>query len=470
MGITDFLKVHIAGSDFNLRCLSLDRKKNIVFEFSQLILYVVAYIIVSKFQYGMLFILNSKISRRVYRLYCKFWYYIPILGVINIGIANSISNFLFHVFPPFLNRISTVLEVLFYYEILQMTFSKEGNIKIYFTNDSEELLIMNSNQLLTTLIISNHRSVVDYILINVLLYRNFNGNWESMSRSDILKRAWNETLNIHPQAKFISWGDIFKLPTLYLLINILTKNENHVIDSGNIIRYLNTWGNQVFVLFPEVNILTTELGIIQRKINQNYYPHVMKYYNVLYPRYKMFVNVINAFAQLCDIKKSLLNRKLIYPRHIISEATVRISNKVDKILKEDDSIPLVFGNYESVGQQNELLINSKDQKIFLNKYLYDLSVVYYKAKVVEKSHDHVKGTLKPQKGVQLEQIVPSLFDIFFANYKRGRDPIIVIVDIRRHRIDQLLPLKNEKLEKWLEILWMKKERLIIENEAKISLK
>ena len=111
--------------------------------------------------------------------------------------------------------------------------------------------------------------------------------------------------------------------------------------------------------------------------------------------------------------------------------------------------------------------NSTTSPIRLNRYIYDFTLVYYRPRSTtttttasySHNHDNETGNLKLHNGTQLEQVVPSLLDLF---HNRGR-PLFVVVDVARYPVADLLPLSDSKLEKWLEQQWSYKDRVISRN-------
>ena len=58
------------------------------------------------------------------------------------------------------------------------------------------------------------------------------------------------------------------------------------------------------------------------------------------------------------------------------------------------------------------------------------------------------------------------------NNIKDKDPIVVMVNVKKHQIQPLLAYNDESLEKWLENKWIEKDRLIesLQKNIKIETK
>lgn len=369
-------------------------------------------------------------------------YFIPILGGWLLGLWDQIDNFLDEIILKYLHKMNQILPLMVHIIIVRKFFVNNKNIKIFYTHSSDDVLLYSDDKLLTTLLISNHRSLNDYFLIiYMILYKN-GAIKETDGLTDTFIKLWDcEEIRDKIRFEFLSWGSIYNLPTWKLFKNITLKDENVAISSDTLKESIQTKGEQVFILFPEVNILTTELSIIQRKLNQDYYPFVNKYYNVLSPRFQQFINTLTGFK---DVVNSTLNQK-------------GPSGKF--FMKRKKSV-----------QANEE-VTSQDKLILFNKFLYDITIVYYTPKLVSNGHNHDSGNLKVINGIQIEEINPSFFKLFQSknNSEISPEPTIIVIDVQKHPVSPLLLMNAKKLEKWVELQWVRKESLINNLHSEVSL-
>lgn len=118
---------------------------------------------------------------------------------------------------------------------------------------------------------------------------------------------------------------MFNFPRLDLLKNIFFKDETLALSSNELRDILERQNNQAITIFPEVNIMSLELSIIQRKLHQDF-PFVINFYNLLYPRFKNFTALMAAFSSIKNIKRKK-NRN-----NIIKEARYLFHRELDKLV------------------------------------------------------------------------------------------------------------------------------------------
>ncbi|SMN20521.1 similar to Saccharomyces cerevisiae YOR298W MUM3 Protein of unknown function involved in the organization of the outer spore wall layers [Maudiozyma saulgeensis] len=467
MGILSFFKTHIIGHNVQVTKLS----PNILFFFTVSLCKIIIFIFLYYLTYFIHMFLASKINSKIFlsfrRIYINFWKTIPICGIYKIKLLDDSVQFLLDFVLPRLQNLISVWELFFNVTLIDQLFGNKETVPILFTEKSEEFKIIENNILVTTLIISNHRSINDYILIYHLIYEQLNSTEDKFSKATILKQLWFENdiskYNNLLRIRFIGWGNIFKLIQVEILKDIAIKDENSKITSKSVLNLLKKNGNEIMIVFPEVNILTTELGMMQRKINENYSPFVSKFYNVLYPRFNTFVNIIVAFQEFFPKKHA---KRSIFHRDKLIKVTDSLNKKVATRLNTDDKTD----NWVVNGHDKTELIKLSDTDVQMNQFMYDFTIIYYRVKYTNDGHDHDKGNLKVHRGIQLEQIAPSLIELMFNNISTVVDPIIVMIDIRKHELPYILNLKPKKLERWLELQWLNKEQLIKTNECNVVLK
>ncbi|ODV83279.1 hypothetical protein CANARDRAFT_209231 [[Candida] arabinofermentans NRRL YB-2248] len=151
------------------------------------------------------------------------------------------------------------------------------------------------------LIISNHCSLVDYIIFPYLIL-------ESTKDKQAIQEDLS-TINL-PRLNFFTWFSIWDIPNFRLFRNIYQSDENWELNDDTLQITFNKFldSNERFVewliTFPEVNIFSLKDWKLQKSLNEKYYLPNLN--NLLYPRYSSFKNVINGlygsqFTRLYDI-------------------------------------------------------------------------------------------------------------------------------------------------------------------------
>lgn len=134
-----------------------------------------------------------------------------------------------------------------------------------------------NNQLKNSIIISNHRSLFDFILIYYL--------------KSLVEKKTNDQIKL----SFFNWNLLWRVPTIKNIVELLRNDENWRLDLllleskiSNLTKYFkNNW----VVHFPEVNIFTERnLYLQNQQVDQFYLPKLDK---LLYPRFDNFSNIIS---------------------------------------------------------------------------------------------------------------------------------------------------------------------------------
>lgn len=396
---------------------------------------------------------------------------------------------------PGLEKLSQVVQLCFQLHVVEMTLKDKKNVQIFVTAESDDLnLYDENNRVMTTLLISNHRSINDYVLINYLLQHSGYNSISFANKREILKNFWSTGELSFPRLKFLTWGKVVNFPHLSLIKNILIKDENSFVMPKEIKQHLSKDGNEVVTIFPEVNILTTELSIVQRKLNQDY-SFVAKFYNVLYPRFKSFISVVRCFGNINRVKtkhhSSVFDNAKKILNNGVDKFVIKASSQSENTVEQDFAqASMVLGLQNSYGgeikEEPSKCNNGKQEKavpkelIRVNRNLFDFTIVYYKPKCTNTKfdHDHLNGQFKLHNGYQLEQVNPSFFEMLQPEkvsieenptYTTTKPPIVIMIHIKKHELGPLLPAKGRNLEKWLENQWSQKDKLIdcIENGISI---
>lgn len=225
----------------------------------------------------------------------------------------------------------------------------------------------------SSLVISNHQSLVDYIVMTYLAKVSVQDKDFKYSSSDSL--LWT------PRVNFFTWFSLWRMPSLKILFNMMQCDENWELeDSLN-----NSTLSKVFqkkslewvVLFPEINIFTPSNKFLQTRHSEKYFLPVFD--NLLYPRFSALYNAVQYMHSTGDFK--------------------------------------------------------------LTK-LYDITISYQK---IPRSKD--------QSMLQTDTPV-TLIDIFASRHK-----IVINIHVKTRMITRI-PLKRKKLEKWLEKVWLEKDKLL----------
>ncbi|AAS53895.1 AFR524Wp [Eremothecium gossypii ATCC 10895] len=360
---------------------------------------------------------------------------------------------------PFLDEMVRLTEYAFHVKMINDTICGD-NVKIIVTGDPFSLDYVEAAPL-TSVIISNHRSVIDYAVISKLVLETQERipNHNKFLMSTAKKRRF-----VHPPPfRFLTWAKITNFPTLSLFFNIWSKDENSIVSATTIHSHLMKHRNTTFVLFPEVNSITPELVMIQQKLLKSKYEDTPSLKQVLYPRYKQFNSLVKDLACWKKVKK----------RNSIMEKVV---DRLDKWIHDDDLLDQDLIELESFLTAEEDAAatqrSSNVEQIRINEFMYNLTIVYYQPVLKCNDpdhiheHNHAVGIKDPH--YQLEHITPSLWDMYRA--QEADQPIVIRVHIDRHRMDPLLQMKSRHVEKWLENYWCEKDKQIAVMDTAVKLK
>lgn len=500
MTIRESIETHFVGPNLEIQNWSISDWVLISKRIVILASYAVLHTIVKILQKLLQIFVDNPIVGVILVVNSSLWKFVPIFGRYAKRILPRIISHVKERLIPLLGKILQLIQLSFQLHIVEMTLKNKKNIQIFITAESDDLDLFDSaEKLRTTLLLSNHRSINDYMLINYLVQSCSPSTAGHFKKRHLLRQFWERGQVPIPPLNFISWGKICNFPHISLMKNILTQDENTFVPPRKIKEHLKTNGNQVLTIFPEVNIMTTELAIVQRKLNQDY-PFVTRFYNVLYPRFRNFISLIKCFANINHVKRRQHNT-------LFDHAKLFFENGMDKLIykttvhgkqqgvdQEHANAAMIVGlpnsldhvemtlSDESPKQESPEKFSSVDEhreNISINPYLYDLTIVYYRPKYTSTGHDHVHGRIQIHNGYQLEQVNPSLLEMLkpegksFSNSDANLSllpPIVVMVHIKKHELGPLLPIKGRNLEKWLEFQWYEKDRLIdsIENGIRIK--
>ena len=489
MALKDSFQTHIIGSILDVGSWEVSDWIRVIIRLLILGGYVLVQTLISFKIFIMELFVSNPITQLILNINGAIWSCIPIFGKYGKKIVPRLLSIVQDILIPNLKKLEMLVKLSFQLHLVEMTLKDKKNVQIFVTAESDDLEIYDSQgNLKTTLILANHRSLNDYMLINYLIQNCSRGDLLRKGKKHILKKSWQENEIPIPRLNFITWGKIVNFPHLSLMKNILMMDENAFVPPTKIKNHLTRTGNQVLTIFPEVNIMTTELSIVQRKLNQDY-PFGAKFYNVLYPRFKTFISTIKCFAYIKHVKLKEQNGLLSNARHLLT-------NGVDKIIlkaqskhtnEEENAQASMIVDLPNFYETAEMTIASGDveepeqikEPVVISQDLYDLTMIYYKPRYTNVGHDHINGQFTLHDGYQLEQVNPSIFEMLKPekdfksrddNYTCSKPPIVIMIHIRKHELGPLLPAKGRNLEKWLESQWLEKDKMIdsIENGIKIK--
>lgn len=252
-------------------------------------------------------------------------------------------------------------------------------------NDVETIVIGDKLEAENAVFISNHRSLIDYIIFPYLATQiSENNKFKSIMDQQKALFARDLTSILLPRLSFFTWFQIWNMPSLRFWKDISQTDENWELDGDTMASTFNEYlddfdGVQWLVTFPEVNIYTEANSKMEQVVGEKYY--IPPLTHVLYPRFSGFSNCIGG------LYKSTFNR------------------------------------------------------------VYDTTILY-----IRKKED---GTISFQ--------APTLLEAFGLT----KDKFTVLIHIHGKLMNHV-PLRRDKLEKWVERRWVKKDHLLEKLESKVK--
>ncbi|SCU83900.1 LAMI_0C05248g1_1 [Lachancea mirantina] len=409
--------------------------------------------------------LANGVVKSIFNLGLKISVRVPIIGSFLACNLNRKASFMNEKLKPAMLEIEEFLGLVFNLSLIEIALMND-NVELVVTGDKMDLAT-EKGESKTSLIISNHRSVVDYLLIQFLV---LSGSGSLVgARKLLLDRIRNPKLRPPtPHVRFLTWGKIIALPTLSFFKSLFLNDENVSLPSATITSFLQSRGNHVFAVFPEVNILTPEVRIVQRKLAHNQF--LPRLDNVLYPRFRNFVSVVKSFAQLQNVSRS---RRKYY----LSKVATGVDMALSKARKFNDkwehagqspdyNLYLGSNAADAAHIDNELTKPPPGHTIHFDQFIWDVTIVYYRAQIPEPSQHsrlHIHERPVSQKEpfhYQLQQITPSILQML--SFGSSVSPIIIRANISKYPLSRLTSMRDRKLENWLENLWCKKDLEIAE--------
>lgn len=268
-------------------------------------------------------------------------------------------------------------------------------------------------------VLSNHRSIFDYILLQYIFQ--------------------NKQIDKVSPNYMLTWGRLVKIPGIRTMINIFKKNENYKIKSSKVLdKYDN---NTPVILFPEVNVMTKEVKIIHDKLCVQEGTRIFK--ETLSPRYDSFLKLVGVVSKSENIENEyFFNVTLTYYK--LEAIPVEESTHICLAHKKETSLadlrnPLNW--YKSVLNFNQIKQAKIDSKKQTGKCKY-----------------------------QLLQIIPSLFECFYAFNRTEKQPLIIRVHIEKIPMLLLKDKSKKKLELFLENKFAAKDDIINQFESSLKVK
>lgn len=175
-------------------------------------------------------------------------------------------------FPQFAESTKRLCSVLFWDLTIYLALFNEVDIQV--TGDSMKPE--------SALIISNHQSLADHVIVAWLA--------RSLRKHHLIKK-----FNLVPQVNFFTWFNLWRLPSIKTLYNIVKSDENWELLALHCERLFNrviktSTSAEWVVVFPEVNVWTALAAHLQQIQAQQYFlPYLDQ---VLYPRYSSLFNTV----------------------------------------------------------------------------------------------------------------------------------------------------------------------------------
>ena len=458
------LQTHIIGTNTEFSRWTMDEWLGLALFLQLLVLYFSLYISTKLLNKILIFLSSSKICLLMISAPINFCRPIPYIGKYKKQLFHNTYRYFTNQVLPQMQLAVGIWEQLFNAVLFFYLFENQNNTQIIFPEGSDELRISKDSSLLTTLILANHRSIIDYALISFLVEKSVIGdnlNPTPLTLKGILNKK-DKSCDILPaHLRFIGWGKVFKIIRLDIIKNFFFHHERQEINKRGISHVLRNHGNTILVIFPEVNIFNKESSLVQRKLNENLFPYVPKFYNLLYPRLKTFSEVMLGLqpyqkdppnkTKTCDGTRSHSFNPFWQLSRFISQT---LSNPT---VSTDLSFPDVSHD------------NLVGNDVRLNSSIFDLNIVYYRLRRTRNGHDHDTGKTLVHNGIQLEQITPSLLGMVSHNMRKVSDPIFISVNIRKYSLPDIMQLKPPRMEKWLESHWCAKDAELTRNHNSVSL-
>ncbi|CAR23226.1 Mum3p [Lachancea thermotolerans CBS 6340] len=469
MSILDTLRTHFVGSGLQLRADNVPAALSLVLQLVLLVQYVAAYNVWSFKTWIVEQSVDSRPSKWAIGTVSKTLIWIPLVGErLTENLEHVVCSIKLRVLPP-MKRVEERLELCYQVALADLTF-RHGNVRLLVTGDTEGFPTAVTNKR-SSLVIANHRSVMDYSLINYLAQ----GEERVAARQNFWRLFESKETDTMLGLKFVTWGRVCNMPSLRLLSSILAGDENCAVDAARLQEFLEDRGNQILAVFPEVNVLTPELRLVQRKLAKDNYLPMLN--NVLYPRFKNFKAAIRCLSHVRGVGIARRGRRL---RNAVTKAdsmVCKIRHPGSRI--SDTQIAQVSMFLGRVEDDEALAKNKKKLKptqralLSVDPFVWDLTIVYYRAKI-SKGKDHAHLHEQEQKRLedgahyQLEQVTPSFLQMASSSFQDS--PLLIRIHTCKHPMSKLLALSDRKLEKWLERRWMQKDEMIdsIQKNVKIS--
>lgn len=176
-----------------------------------------------------------------------------------------------------------------------------------------------------------------------------------------------------PRINFLTWATLWRVPTIRLLLNLISYDENwefsqselkfQLLKMDDFYKEENTKRNREFevnttpewlVMLPEVNIWTSSDSYLQRKQSKKFL--LPNFEHVLYPRFTNFAQVIQ------ELRDSNSNISKVYSVTLLYYESENLENKI----LEAPSLIRLFG--ESPSKMTiRIHIKSKTFSRFPNK-------------------------------------------------------------------------------------------------------
>lgn len=356
---------------------------------------------------------------------------VPLLGQSLDKKNQALKHYILNVTKPFLeNYKKTTISKYWLFLIEKSIKNPASHIKLVITGDLYDKDDNSNPQ--TSMVFSNHRSIFDYVVLQSI-FRDINND---------------NSIN------FSCWGKILDIPNIRLFKEIFTKNENFRVDVENICNKKNNQNNTI-LFFPEVNVMTYNVKILQDKLNlQNDNP-VCK--ETLYPRYNTFLSLCHFYQQTNKESQKQMNLK-----HENTQSKQKffynstLTYYKPELVSKNEDLHHYLAHQNDFCQQNiSLLQNYKN-------------LVNFKWNSKKTSND--QNSKHKDCKYQILQVSPSFLECFLPINRNEKQPLIIRVHIEKLPLNLLLDKSDKQLELFLEKKFAAKDDIINQFESNLKIK
>lgn len=366
-----------------------------------------------------------------------------------IGLDPTIVNEAHETMNSFLNDVKFMLDTTrqcyitrFWYFLINNSIKRhDTNIKIITTGNVDyNVLISDSYSYSITqnaMVVSNHRSIFDYIVLQSIFF-------------DLNKRE--DSTNKQTPLRLLSWGTFLDIPNLRLLKQIFSSNENFEVN-------INTTSSQKYfnkpiLFFPEVNVMTKEVKIVQDKLNLQNGNKIFQ--ESLYPRYNTFLGLCHYYQSNTKALRVIKGSNAETPCSQMYFFNITLSYYKPELVSQANHMHSYLSNQNTESHDKWSLLQS------------------YKSRTTFKPVDSNTTSTQDEQysdcKYQVIQLAPCLLECFLPIQSNDKQPLIIRVHLEKLPLHILLEKNDKQLERFLEHKFGEKDYIInnFENNLKIK--